>query len=146
MPIRRSDHGCHGYSSSRNLVLWGFSSLVVQYDQAPRITRLQTTSTGGARARARRVAGCATSTSSAGHAGAQANLKLTFRLDHPVGADQSICKDRTTLRATRSAGTGLLEKKCRSRTRGLLPVQEAFSSVVSSCHDGTQLAPMMKPL
>jgi len=34
------------------------------------------------------VAGCATSTGSAGHAGAQANLKLTFRLDHPVGADQ----------------------------------------------------------
>src|SRR5215831_16263490 len=30
MPIRRPDHGCHGYSSSRNLVLWAFSSLVVQ--------------------------------------------------------------------------------------------------------------------
>ena len=40
----------------------------------PRITRLQTTSTGGLRARARRVAGCATSTGSAGHAGAQANM------------------------------------------------------------------------
>src|SRR5262249_55459875 len=35
----------------------------------------------------RRVAGCATPTSSAGHAGAKANLKLTFRLDHSVGAD-----------------------------------------------------------
>src|SRR5215813_11379396 len=30
MPIRRPDHGCHGYSSSRNSVLWAFSSLVVQ--------------------------------------------------------------------------------------------------------------------
>jgi Integrase core domain len=36
---------------------------------------------------ARRVAGCATSTGSAGHAGAEANLKLTFDLDHSVGAD-----------------------------------------------------------
>ena len=39
--------------------------------------------------RARRVAGCATSTSSAGHApaGAETDLKLTFHLDHSVGAD-----------------------------------------------------------
>ena len=29
MPIRRPAHGCHGYSSSRNSVLWAFSSLVV---------------------------------------------------------------------------------------------------------------------
>jgi hypothetical protein len=34
------------------------------------------------------VAGCATPTGSAGHAGATANLKLTFHLDHSVGADQ----------------------------------------------------------
>ena len=34
MPIRRPDHGCHGYSSSRNSVPWVFSSLVVQHDQA----------------------------------------------------------------------------------------------------------------
>jgi len=33
------------------------------------------------------VAGCATSTGSAGHAGATTNLKLTFHLDHSVGAD-----------------------------------------------------------
>jgi hypothetical protein len=32
-----------------------------------------------------RVAGCATPTSSAGHAGATANLKLTFHLDHSAG-------------------------------------------------------------
>src|SRR6516162_5418010 len=35
MPIRRPDHGCHGYSSSQNSVPWAFSSLVVQHDQAP---------------------------------------------------------------------------------------------------------------
>ena len=36
------------------------------------------------------VAGCATSTGSAGHApaGATANSKLTFQTDHSVGADQ----------------------------------------------------------
>jgi putative tryptophan/tyrosine transport system substrate-binding protein len=34
-----------------------------------------------------RVAGCATPTSSAGHAGATANLKLTFHLDHSAAAD-----------------------------------------------------------
>ena len=36
----------------------------------------------------RRVAGCATPTGSAGHAGATANLKLTFHPDHSVGANQ----------------------------------------------------------
>src|SRR5262249_23668660 len=30
MPIRRPDHGCHGYSSSRNSVPWAFSRLIVQ--------------------------------------------------------------------------------------------------------------------
>ena len=39
-------------------------------------------------ARIRRVAGCATPTGSAGHAGATANLKLTFHLYHSEGADQ----------------------------------------------------------
>jgi len=34
------------------------------------------------------VAGCATSTGFAGHAGATANLKLTFHPDHSVGANQ----------------------------------------------------------
>jgi len=33
------------------------------------------------------VAGCATPPGSAGHASATASLKLTFHLDHPVGAD-----------------------------------------------------------
>src|SRR6516165_465011 len=87
MPIRRPAHGCHGYSSSRNSVLWAFSSLVVQHDQAPRLNRIQATSTRGVHARIRRVAGCATPTGSAGHAGATANLELTFHLDHSAGAD-----------------------------------------------------------
>jgi transposase InsO family protein len=43
------------------------------------------TSTRGVRACVRRVAGCATPTGSAGHAGATANLKLTFHLDHSAG-------------------------------------------------------------
>src|SRR6516165_8921565 len=90
MPIRRPAHGCHGYSSSRNSVLWAFSSLVVQHDQAPRLNRIQATSTRGVRARIRRMAGCATPPGSAGHAGATANLKLTFHLDHSAGADQLV--------------------------------------------------------
>src|SRR5262249_7462210 len=45
-------------------------------------------STGGVRARLRRVAGCATPSGSAGHAGETANFKLTFHLDHSAGADQ----------------------------------------------------------
>src|SRR5262249_14003688 len=88
MPIRRPDHGCHGYSSSRNSLLWAFSSLVVQHDQAARIARIQAASTGGIRPCLRRVAGCAPPTGSAGHAGATANLKLTLHLDHSVGANQ----------------------------------------------------------
>jgi transposase InsO family protein len=50
---------------------------------------IQATSTRGVRARIRRVAGCATPTGSAGHAGATANLKLTFHLDHSAGADRA---------------------------------------------------------
>src|SRR5262249_48443829 len=48
------------------------------------------TSTRGVRARLRRVAGCATSTGFAGHAGATANLKLTFHPDHSVGANHCL--------------------------------------------------------
>jgi hypothetical protein len=56
---------------------------------SPRLNRIQATNTRGIRARIRRVAGCATPTGSAGHAGATANLKLTFHLDQSAGADQS---------------------------------------------------------
>src|SRR5262249_50277820 len=62
----------------------------LQHDQAPRLDRKQATSTRGVRARIRSVAGCATPTGSGGHAGATANLKLTFHLDHSAGADQSL--------------------------------------------------------
>src|SRR5262249_50473156 len=59
----------------------------LQHDQAPRLNRIQATSTRGIRARIRSVAGCATPTGSAGHAGATANLKLTFHPDHSAGAN-----------------------------------------------------------
>ena len=36
------------------------------------------------------MAGCAPPTGSAGHAGATANLKLTFHLDHSAGASQGV--------------------------------------------------------
>src|SRR5262249_40755888 len=62
----------------------------LQHDQASRLNRIQATSTRGVRARIRRVAGCATPIGSAGHAGATANLKLRFHLDHSAGADQSL--------------------------------------------------------
>jgi hypothetical protein len=58
-----------------------------QHDRTARLNRIQATSTRGVRACIRRVAGCATPTGSAGHAGATANLKLTFQLDHSAGAD-----------------------------------------------------------
>src|SRR6516164_1522938 len=60
----------------------------LQHDQAARLTWIQATSTAGVRARLRRVAGCATPSGSAGHAGETANFKLTFHLDHSAGADQ----------------------------------------------------------
>src|SRR5262245_55134408 len=66
----------------------GLQATPLQHDQAPRLNRIQATSTRGVRARIRRVAGCATPTGSAGHAGATANLKLTFHLDHSAGAGQ----------------------------------------------------------
>src|SRR5262249_28650865 len=61
----------------------------LQHDQAARLTWIQATSTGGVRARLRRVAGCATPSGSAGHAGETANFKLTFHLDDSAGADHS---------------------------------------------------------
>src|SRR6516165_7514302 len=61
----------------------------LQHDQAARLTWIQATSTGGVRARLRRVAGCATPSGSAGHAGETANFKLTFHLDHSAGADHA---------------------------------------------------------
>src|SRR5262249_46949913 len=68
----------------------------LQHDQAARLTWIQATSTGGVRARLRRVAGCATPSGSAGHAGETANFKLTFHLDHSAGADHSCVRVPTT--------------------------------------------------
>src|SRR5262249_45555840 len=66
----------------------------LQHDQAARLTWIQATSTGGVRARLRRVADCATPSGSAGHAGETANFKLTFHLDHSAGADHYACGSR----------------------------------------------------
>src|SRR5262249_4565119 len=75
----------------------------LQHDQAPRLNRIQATSTRGVHARIRRVAGCATPTGFAGHAGATANLKLTFHLDHSTGADQTL---KLTIGTRMKADTG----------------------------------------
>jgi transposase InsO family protein len=66
-----------------------------QHTQAACIARIQAASTGGICPCLRRVAGCVTPTGSAGHAGATANLKLTFHLDHSVGAHQCHIGDKT---------------------------------------------------
>ena len=54
------------------------------------LARISATGTGSVRARPRRVAVCATPASSDGHArsGAKTNSKLTFHLDHSMGAGQ----------------------------------------------------------
>ena len=64
----------------------------LQHRSAACLARLQATSTGGVRACLRRVAGCATPTGSAGHAsaGAETVPKLTFQLDHSMGADHRV--------------------------------------------------------
>jgi transposase InsO family protein len=62
------------------------AQIVIESWRRPsRLNRIQATSTRGVCACIRRVAGCATPTGSAGHAGATANLKLTFHLDHSAG-------------------------------------------------------------
>src|SRR5262249_42613018 len=58
----------------------------------------------GVRARLRRVAGCATPSGSAGHAGETANLKLTFHPDHSVGANHE--------RATTSSAQKRASRPC----------------------------------
>jgi len=55
------------------------------------------------------VAGCATPTGSAGHAGATANLKLTFHLDHSAGADQVAARTILAKRIIEMADQGLKE-------------------------------------
>src|SRR5262245_19383233 len=91
----RSRHYGHGAAQRRDFLHFTRGpdrhrelATPLQHDQAPRLNRIQATSTRGVRARIRRVAGCATPTGSAGHAGATANLELTFHLDHSAEADQ----------------------------------------------------------
>jgi hypothetical protein len=69
-----------------------------KHDQVARIARIQAASTGGICPCLRRVAGCATPTGSAGHAGATANLKLTFHPEYSAGADHSPQLRRKSLR------------------------------------------------
>jgi hypothetical protein len=56
------------------------------------------------------VAGCATPTGFAGHAGATANLKLTFHPDHSAGADQA--KDDARQFATRVPAGPAHQRAC----------------------------------
>src|ERR687897_321629 len=60
---------------------------------------LPATGPGGVRASLRRMAGCATPTGSAGHApgGAQTDHELTFKPDHPRGADQGYTQKHTSV-------------------------------------------------
>jgi hypothetical protein len=60
----------------------------LQCRSAARLSGLQTSSTGGLRSRVRSVAGFATSTGSAGHAGVTTSSQLTFDLDHSMKAAQ----------------------------------------------------------
>src|SRR5215218_6360672 len=62
----------------------------LQHDPPTRLSGLPPPSSGGVRARFRRLAGCAHPTGSAGQAprSAKTNPQLTFTPDHPMGADQ----------------------------------------------------------
>ena len=89
---RRRDllHAARGPDRHREL------AAALQRRSAACLDRLPGSSPGGVRASARRMAGCATPTSSAGHApaGAKANPKLTFKPDHPAGAGQrNVCAE-----------------------------------------------------
>ena len=91
------------------------------------IARLQATSTRGVRASIRRVAGCATSTGSAGHApaGATANSKLTFHLDHSVGADQR--------RSVRTHPLSFRNWPPKAVASHLAPCMNALSCLLQAC-------------
>ena len=78
------------------------------------------TCTRGLRARIIRVAGCAKPTGSAGHAGATASSKLTFRLDHPIQAGQ----------------TG----RTRDRTRPMLQKRQEALAMAPSTRDPTRIS------
>ena len=73
------------------------------------LARLQTTSTGGLRARVIRVAGCATPAGSAGHAGVSASSQLTFQLDHSMQAGQ--CSRNAGRESLPPSGSALLKPR-----------------------------------
>src|SRR5262249_36253492 len=89
-------HSARGPNRHREL------AAALQHDQAARIARIQTASTAGICPCLRRVAGCATPPGSAGHASATASLKLTFHLDHSVGADQFFRSESSLLTQSQS--------------------------------------------
>jgi hypothetical protein len=91
----------------------------LQCHQAPCPPRLQTTSTGGLRARILRVAGFTTSTGSARHAGAKTSAKLTSDPDHSMKAGQPPPENRCS--AIRGAfadkGRNVWPRSCRRAAR-----------------------------
>src|ERR671911_2658440 len=72
---------------------------------------LLATGPGGVRASLRRMAGCATPTGSAGHApgGAQTDHELTFKPDHPRGADHSQGAGQSIGRTGPPSGTNSIQ-------------------------------------
>jgi hypothetical protein len=69
---------------------WNDGEIFYTLREAQIVAPVQAASTGGICPCLRRVAGCATPTGSAGHASVTASLKLTFHLDHSVGANHHI--------------------------------------------------------
>ena len=109
----------------------------LQRRSAACFSRLQTTSTGGLRARAHSVAGCATSTSSAGHAGATAIFQLTFHLGHSMKATHS----RTASPSCGSTHQGPLGQARGSSSAGGSP----GSAPPARCKKTTRPDPQMLP-
>ena len=85
---------------------------------------LPATGPGGVRASLRRMAGCATPTGSAGHApgGAQTDHELTFKPDHPRGADQGTVEPPDQL-AGRLQGLSLRARSRYQRVNQTLGMQ-----------------------
>src|SRR5262245_61421818 len=124
-------HAARGPNRHREL------AVSLQHDQAARIARIQAACTGGICPCLRRVAGCATPTGSAGHAGATARLKLTFHLDHSVGANQylPICAASFLLTASQLISP---RWRCSRRLRTICAASEKCSTICGA--DGSPIA------
>ena len=96
----------------------------LQWRPAACLHRLSGSRPGGVRARTRRMAGCATPTSSAGHAptGATTSPKLTSQPDHPTGADHlvQLAEARRRAACQRDAGSADLLKTTANRHGALV--------------------------